>query len=168
MAVILPCSVQNIITIGQLKWMIWMNEFSCNLSLRLGLERYPTLQPSLSSLSRKWYQSSSFGDSNGILNPTITHRPVKSRYLSHAVKLNLIGHSFPEAQPAATRGHSDADHVFVHMLIVTGSWWSYFNIHRIMIDRLEILVSLDRRWRTTSIGMCLLASMVQDDIIQRN
>ena len=38
---ILPCSVQNFKAIGQLNWMLCMNEFSQHLSLRSILERSP-------------------------------------------------------------------------------------------------------------------------------
>ena len=45
-AVTLLCSVQNFKMIGQLRWMLWMNEISCDLSLRWVSDGYPILHSS--------------------------------------------------------------------------------------------------------------------------
>ena len=47
MAVALPCSVQNLKMIWQPKWMLWMNKFLQDLSLRWVWEGYPILWQAL-------------------------------------------------------------------------------------------------------------------------
>ena len=44
MAVILPCSVQNFKTNGQLKWVMKLNQFSLDLIVRLVWQGFPSLE----------------------------------------------------------------------------------------------------------------------------